>query len=93
MFNVGLNFGRPLCAIGQLYVFVLFARAILSWFPIRPDSALVPVVRFLHAVTEPVLAPLRKVIPPAGMFDISFIVALLVIEIIVVPVLCSLPIP
>jgi YggT family protein len=84
------NFKDPLCALGNLYVLILIARAILSWFPIRPDSALVPIVRFLHAVTEPVLAPLRRVIPPLGMFDMSFLVALLGIEFLIVPILCSI---
>ena len=87
---MNFNFGNPLCAIGQIYVIILIARAIFSWFPIRSDSALVPIVRFLHAVTEPVLAPLRRVIPAMGMFDISFLVAFLIIQIVVVPVLCSL---
>jgi YggT family protein len=85
-----LNLSHPLCAFGQLYILILFARAIFSWFPISPDSPLVPVVRFLHAVTEPVLAPLRRVIPPLGMFDMSFLVAFLLIEFLIVPLLCSI---
>ena len=87
---LSLNFGRPLCLIGQLYVLVLVARAIFSWFPISSDSALLPVVRFLHAVTEPVLLPLRRVIPPAGMFDFSFLVAFLIMQIVIVPILCTI---
>lgn len=84
------NLSKPLCAIGQLYVIILIARAILSWFPVRSDSPLVPIVRFLHAVTEPVLAPFRRVIPPAGMFDLSFLVVFLVLQIVVVPLLCRI---
>jgi YggT family protein len=87
---VNFDFGNPLCAIGQIYVIFLIARAILSWFPIRSDSPFATIVRFLNAVTEPVLAPLRRIIPPMGMFDISFLVAFLIIQIVVVPVLCSL---
>lgn len=52
------------------------ARAVLSWFP--PSSSgggLATVNRLLMDLTEPVLAPLRRVIPPAGMFDLSFMVA------------------
>jgi YggT family protein len=75
-----------------LYVLILFARAIFSWFPIRSDSPLLPVVRALHTVTEPVLAPVRRIIPPAGMFDISFIVVLLALELVIVPQLCRLSI-
>jgi YggT family protein len=88
LFN--LNFGKPLCAIGQIYVIILFARAIFSWFPISPGSPFIPVVRFLHTVTEPVLAPLRRIIPPVGMFDISFLVSLLVFELVIVPLLCRI---
>jgi YggT family protein len=86
----GLNFSHPLCALGQIYVFLLIGRAILSWFPIRSDSGLVPIVRFLHAVTEPVLAPFRRVIPPAGMFDLSFLIAFIVVEIVTSQVLCRI---
>jgi YggT family protein len=86
LFN--LDFGRPLCAIGQIYVLILVARAIFSWFPISTGSPFVPVVRFLHTVTEPVLAPLRRIIPPVGMFDLSFLVALLVFELVIVRLLC-----
>lgn len=52
----------------------IFARAIVSWFPIDRNG---PIVGFLNALTEPVLEPLRKVIPPIGMIDISPMVAIL----------------
>jgi len=80
--------GNPLCSLGNLYVLILVARAILSWFPIRSDSPFVPVSRFLNLVTEPILAPFRRIIPPAGMFDVSFIVAVIVVEIFTSVVLC-----
>ncbi|HLY83865.1 MAG TPA: YggT family protein [Acidimicrobiales bacterium] len=87
MFNI--NLGHPLCAIAQLYVLVLFARAILSWFPIRSDSPLLPIVRALHTLTEPVLAPARRIIPPAGMFDLSFLVVILLFQIVIVNFVCN----
>ncbi len=62
------------CSLIQLYMFVLVARALLSWFPIDGRSKLVPVQRVLFDLTEPVLSPLRRVIPPAGNFDLSFLV-------------------
>ena len=82
--------GKPLCLLANLYLVILIARAILSWFPLRSDSPFVPVARFLNAVTEPVLAPFRRIIPPAGMFDLSFLVVLLLLEIVVRPLLCSI---
>jgi YggT family protein len=53
---------------------VLFARAIMSWFPVRPGTPWASVYGVLLDLTEPVLAPLRRIIPPAGMFDLSFLV-------------------
>lgn len=82
--------GKPLCLIANLYLVILIARAILSWFPLRSDSPFVPVARFLNAATEPVLAPFRRIIPPAGMFDLSFLVVLLLLEVVVRPLLCSI---
>ena len=66
----------------QLYVLVLIVRAVLSWFPIRPDSGLVPVIRALDAVIDPLLMPLRRVIPPLGMFDMSYLVLIIIVEIV-----------
>ena len=63
-----------LLALLQIYLFVLIARALLSWFPLRPGTALATVQGGLVTVTEPVLAPVRRVIPRAGMFDLSFLV-------------------
>lgn len=45
---------------------MVFGRVILSWFPISPGSALASVYSVLYAVTEPVLGPIRRVIPPMG---------------------------
>jgi YggT family protein len=63
-----------LLAFLQVFLYVLLARALLSWFPLRPGTALATVRGGLVTVTEPVLAPVRRVIPRAGMFDLSFIV-------------------
>jgi YggT family protein len=77
-----------LCAVLNVYLLVLFARAILSWFPVRPDSGLAGFLHVLMQLTEPVLAPVRRVIPPAGMFDLSFLVVLIGIEIILSAIHC-----
>jgi len=63
-----------LCGLIQVYMLVLIARAVTSWFPVRPGSPFASVTRVLIDLTEPVLAPIRRVIPPAGMFDLSFMV-------------------
>jgi YggT family protein len=64
-----------------LYLIVLGGRAILSWFPVRPGTFLASVNSLLFELTEPVLRPVRKVIPPAGMFDLSFMVVFFVLVI------------
>ncbi len=50
-----------------MYVFIIFGRIILSWFPVAPDSAMATVFSFFYALTEPLLGPLRRAIPPIGM--------------------------
>ncbi|MEK8089019.1 YggT family protein [Thermithiobacillus plumbiphilus] len=60
-----------------LYFYAILIRALLSW--VNPDPYN-PVVRFIVRITEPVLGPFRRLIPPISGFDISPIVALLVIE-------------
>lgn len=61
------------CAVVTVYLVILFLRAVFSWFP-PPSGGGATVYRMLMDLTEPVLAPLRRVIPPAGMFDLSFTV-------------------
>ena len=84
--------GNPLYVLGEIYVLILFARAILSWFPYDPSSPLNGVRRVIFTITEPVLAPFRRLIPPIGMIDISFLVAIIVVQLIVSNVLGRLPI-
>jgi YggT family protein len=57
----------------QVYSYVLLARALISWIPnLDPYN---PIVQFLYQITEPVLEPVRRLIPPlGGMIDISMIV-------------------
>jgi YggT family protein len=71
-----------ICQLLSVYVIVLIARAILSWFPISQGSALAPIVHLLYTVTEPLLAPLRRVIPALGGFDLSFIVLFIIIQVV-----------
>jgi YggT family protein len=66
-----------LCALVTAYMVVLFVRAVMSWFPIRPGTGMAALVRILNDLTEPVIAPVRRIIPPAGMFDMSFLVVFL----------------
>ncbi|MGH9102394.1 MAG: YggT family protein [Acidimicrobiales bacterium] len=69
------------------YELILLARIVLSWFPLSPGSPVWPASRVLHAVTEPVLAPIRRVLPPIGVggmgFDLSPIVVLVVLGVLI----------
>lgn len=74
-----------LCSFLLVYFFVLFARIILSWFPMEPASGLASVHRVLYDLTEPVLAPVRGLIPPLGgsgmAFDLSPIIVFVALTI------------
>jgi YggT family protein len=66
---------RILADLIDIYLVVLFARAVTSWFPQpRPGTPFSFIAQLLRDLTEPLLAPLRRVIPPAGPFDLSFMV-------------------
>ncbi|MDA8286569.1 MAG: YggT family protein [Actinomycetota bacterium] len=82
---------RPLYDLGQVYVIIMVVRAVLSFFPYSANSPLNPVRRVVTVATEPVLAPFRRLIPPVGAIDVSFIVAFIVVEIIVDTVLIRIP--
>jgi YggT family protein len=71
-----------LCLVIQVYFIALFARIILSWFPVSPGSVVAQIFSFLYSITEPVLGPVRRMIPPIGMgIDISPIIVILGIQI------------
>jgi YggT family protein len=67
------------CDVFTVFIVILFARAVLSWFPIRPDTVTAQINRLLIDLTEWALRPLRRIIPPVGMFDLSFLVLFFVI--------------
>lgn len=66
---------RVICALIVVFIVVLFLRVILSWFPMQNGGG-ANFYRILLDITEPILAPLRRVIPPIGMLDLSVTVLL-----------------
>jgi YggT family protein len=70
-----------LCALLTVYFVVLVARVILSWFPLQPGTTMASIAGIIYELTEPVLGPVRRLIPPIGMFDISFIVVFIGLQI------------
>lgn len=59
----------------EIFDLLILARIIMSWLNPDPYN---PIVQFLHNITEPFLAPVRRRLPPTGMFDLSPIVVLIV---------------
>lgn len=70
-----------ICAVANIYVLIVVARAISTFFPISPGSTLLPVVEFLYKVTEPVFAPIRRVLPTMGPFDFTPLVVLIGVQV------------
>ena len=65
----------------SFYQLILLARVLISW--VQPDPYN-PIVRFLHSMTDPILVPLRRIIPPlGGMIDLSPMIAMLLIQLII----------
>ncbi|MBC8170550.1 MAG: YggT family protein [Anaerolineae bacterium] len=55
---------QVLSAILSIYQFILLGRILISWFPDIDRSN--PIVQFLFDATEPVLRPIREMLPPSG---------------------------
>jgi YggT family protein len=62
-----------------LLIWLLIATALISWFPIDPRNRW---VRLLHAITEPILHPIRAVVPTIGGMSFDIIVAVLLLSLI-----------
>ena len=61
-------------------IIAIVARSLLSWFPLGSSNNNHPLVAVVYQITEPVLGPLRKVVPKLGMFDITPIVAIILLS-------------
>ena len=71
-----INFISYLC---RILTFAVLIRAILSWFSMTRSNLLIVI---LDDITEPILSPLRRIIPRLGMFDISPLVAMVILYLI-----------
>ena len=76
-----LDFIRIVC---EVLTIAIILRAILSWFSLSPTNRLVII---LNRFTEPILAPLRRIIPRAGVIDFTPLVAIILLQLII----CRLP--
>jgi len=62
----------------QVLTAAIFVRAIVSWFNIDPRN---PLIEILDQITEPLLAPLRRIVPRLGMIDITPLVAIILLQV------------
>jgi YggT family protein len=68
-----------------LFLLILFARVLLSYFPISPGTPMASVQRVVGAVTDPVLSPVRRLLPPVSLggtgavLDMSPIIVFIVV--------------
>jgi YggT family protein len=61
-----------------LYTFLILARVLLSWVRMSPYH---PVAEWIYRLTEPLLAPIRNMLPPSGMIDWSPMIAMFLVMI------------
>jgi YggT family protein len=75
------------------YFVVLVARIIFSWIPVSSESPIAVIQGVVFTLTEPILGPLRRVIPPIGgggmAFDLSPLIVFLVLTLIMNAVGCG----
>jgi YggT family protein len=77
MDNIIIGIARVLDIILEIYMWVIIIRALISW--VNPDPYN-PIVQILTRLTEPVLRPIRKLVPPFKVgIDLSPFIAILVI--------------
>ncbi len=74
--NMILTAARVLDVALNVYMWIVVARALISW--VNPDPYN-PVVRFLHQATEPVLGRIRRILPYMGGMDLSPIIVIFAI--------------
>jgi YggT family protein len=75
-----------ICTLLGIYSWIIFARIILSWVRVEPGTGLASVASVVYNLTEPVLGPIRSVIPPMRLgvaaLDLSPLLVFVVIMII-----------
>ena len=75
-----------ICAVLQLFSFAVLARILMSWIRITPGTAVASIYSVIFNLTEPVLGPIRRLIPPVRMgmaaIDVSPIIVFVVIMLI-----------
>jgi YggT family protein len=89
---LGIQGGDPLktalVSLVELYLLIMIIYAVLSWFPVDPGSGTYRLRWTLGRLIEPVLMPIRRILPQTRLpIDLSFIIVFLGLQIIVVPII------
>lgn len=70
------------CIAGSIYILILLCRVVFSWIPVEPDSPWQRLNELCFRMTEPILAPVRNLVPVVqigGMgLDLSFMIVFFV---------------
>lgn len=61
----------------DMYSLIVLASVLISWFPVPQDH---PIVNVLHTLTEPLLAPIRRILPDMGGLDFSPMVLIILLQ-------------
>ena len=79
MAKVVIALAKTLDLVLRIYIWIIIIGAIISW--VNPDPYH-PVVKTINRLTEPVLRPIRRIIPPIGGLDFSPVVAIFLVYLI-----------
>ena len=69
--------GSPLQALINAYSLVVFVRVIISWIQLPPNN---PIAHYSRVLTEPLLEPIRKLLPASGGLDFSPLILLVLLR-------------
>lgn len=74
-------------AVFTAFLYLLIAavvvRSLMSWFPVSPTN---PFNRLLYQITEPILGPVRRLLPRTGMIDFSAMLVIVLLYVMIVAV-------
>jgi YggT family protein len=70
---------QVVCLFVTVLTIAIFVRAIMSWFNLDPYN---PLVQLLGQITDPIIEPIRRIMPRLGMIDLSPLVAIIVLRIV-----------
>lgn len=73
---------QTVCMLFNFLILAILVRALLSWFRLDPMN---PLIQALNAVTEPIIDPIRRIMPRIAMLDFSPMIAMILLAIISAP--------